>query len=145
MRVKGVILVLALAGLAGCSLFEDDVPEPAPEIVAPPAPVAEAVQAVRRLELGTSRKGVVLAAFGTAPGLGYSKPRLVARRDGRPGSDGLLDYDFVIDPPPEGVVFPQGTAKAREVRADIEILIAEARIARGVRVHAVVGGVQMLF
>lgn len=143
-RMFGVAVVLAVA-LGGCSLFGDDEEAPAPEVVTPAVPVEESVQAVRRLELGTSRKGVVLAAFGTAPGLGYSKPRLVARRNGEPASDGLLDFDFVLDAPPAELALPQGTARAREVRADAEIPLDQARRARGVRVHAVVGGMQMLF
>ncbi len=132
-------------GLAGCGLFGDD--DPTPEAVAPDPAAVESVnvQAVQRLEIGRSRAGLVLAAFGTAPGLGFSKPRLVARRDGAPGADGMLDYDFVVDTPPRGVALPPGTPKARSVRADVEISVATAQQVRGVRVHANVGGVQMLF
>lgn len=142
--IVGVAMGLAVA-LGGCSWFGDDEPEAPTAAVQPAAPVGEAVQAVRRIELGSTRKGVVVAAFGTAPGLGYSRPRLVARRNGEPASDGLLDFDFVLDPPPPGLDLPQGTPRAREVRADTEISLDTARRARGVRVHAIVGGVQLLF
>lgn len=143
---RWVALAAAMVGLAGCGLFGSDDPEPELTAADRAAEIrSENVQAVQRLEIGVSRAGFVLAAFGTAPGLGYSKPRLVARRGGAPAEDGMLDYDFVVDAPPAGVSFPPGTPKAREVRADAEIAVETARRVRGVRVHASAGGVQMFF
>ncbi|GMG81308.1 hypothetical protein LNKW23_05210 [Paralimibaculum aggregatum] len=138
----------ALAALGGCSLFGSDEAEgeaAPPEVLSAIEVQTENVQAVQRLEIGRTRAGLMLTAYGTAPGLGFSNPRLVARRGGAPASDGMLDYDFVVDTPPRGLTMPPGTLKARAVRADAELQIDTARTARGVRVHATVGGVQMFF
>ncbi len=143
-RWAAVGAVVSVVAVAGCGLFGDE-EETVEAAAAAVAVEPEPVVAVRRLEIGRTRKGVVLAAFGTAPGLGYTRPRLVARRDGDPGPDGYLDYDFLIDPPPATLEMPQGTTRARAVRADVEIALDRARSARGVRVHAEVGGVQMAF
>lgn len=142
---RRMVLAMALAtALGGCSLFGDD-DETVERGPLPTDIDSENVQAVQRLEIGRSRGGLMLTAFGTARGLGYSKPRLVARRGGSPATDGMLDYDFVVDTPPRGIALPPGSAKARSVRADIEVPVAVAQQVRGVRVHAVAGGVQMLF
>ncbi len=144
-RMAAIGAMMSVVAVAGCELFGDDEEEAAAAAATPAIVDPESVVAVQRVEIGRTRKGVVLAAFGTAPGLGYSRPRLVPRRDGEPGPDGYLDFDFVLDPPPATLTLPQGTTRARAVRADVEILIDRARAARGVRVHAEVGGVQMPF
>jgi hypothetical protein len=137
----------AMLALGGCAWFGSDEEEAAAVEATEEAREARPVnvQAVQRLEIGRTRGGFALAAFGTAPGLGYSAPRLVPRRDGRPATDGMLDYDFVLTPPPEELALPPGTPKARAVRADVEIPVGVARQVRGVRVHAVSGGAQMFF
>lgn len=143
MRFAAVCVLAAALGLTGCGIFGGD--EAPPPEASPARVEAVNVQAIGKLEIGRSRGGLMLAAFGTAPGLGYSKPRLVPRREGRPAADGMLDYDFVVDTPPRGLALPPGTPKARSVRADVELPIEVVRAARGVRVHATVGGVQMMF
>ncbi|MEM8842924.1 MAG: hypothetical protein AAGD47_14240, partial [Pseudomonadota bacterium] len=102
-------------------------------------------QAVREIEIGRTRNGFVITAFGTAPALGYSQPQLRARRDGSPGLDGYLDYDFVARPPKPGLELNQGTLTARNIRADILLKRDDLRGATGIRVHALSGGVQMGF
>ena len=145
----GVAAVLAL-GVApgGCSwLGGGEEEEPAQAPAPGTAPLAEpvSVQAVRHIEIGRTRRGYAITAYGTAPGLGHANPRLVARRGGAPADDGMLDYDFLLDQPPPGLALPQGTARARAVRADLEIPADRLEAVRGLRVHAVSGGVQMLF
>lgn len=143
---RGLAVAAMLAVLpAGCSWLGLGGEEDAPAAVSAMPLPAENVQAIRELEVGRTRRGIALAAFGTAPGLGYSNPRLVARRDGEPAADGMLDFDFVVNPPPPELGLGQGSPRARAVRADAEIPMETARRVRGVRVHAVTGGVQMFF
>lgn len=145
-RVACLSAMLA-TGLAGCSLFGSDeeevaeVPQPVAPAEAPRLPVAE----VERLEIGRTRGGVMLAAFGRAAGPGYSRGGLVARNGGRPAQDGLLDFDFVAAAPPAGVDLPAPTPRNRAIRADAEVSIEDIRGVRGVRVHGARGGVQVLF
>ena len=144
-RLVACVLAVALP-LAGCSVFgseeEETAAEPGPAVVER-GPVQ--VQAVRRLELGRTRDGIVITAFGTAPGIGYAGPRLEPRREGAPASDGLIDYDFVAVPPDPGFGLPTGRASAREIRADRFVSLDELQGSRGIRVHGRDRSVRVLF
>ncbi|MEM6932516.1 MAG: hypothetical protein AAF526_02920 [Pseudomonadota bacterium] len=139
------VLVVAVA-LGGCGLFSDDEPDPDLEVEQQlpnlrPVPV----QAVREIEIGRTRDGFVVTAYGTAPALGYALPQLRVRRDGKPGTDGFIDFDFVATPPKPGLERPQGSISARSLRADILLERKDLRGSSGIRVHALSGGVQMAF
>ena len=103
------------------------------------------VTAVRSVELGRTRDGFLITAFGTAPGLGFSLPALRVRRSGEPGVDGYIEYDFVASEPAQGFSLPQGTTQTRALRADLAVSIRQLRGASGIRVLALNGGVQMDF
>lgn len=103
------------------------------------------VQAVQSVELGRTRDGFLITALGTAPGLGYSLPGLRARRNGAPGGDGYIEYDFVAATPPKGFDLPPGNTQSRSLRADLPVTLAELQGAAGIRVMALNGGVQMDF
>lgn len=125
--------MLALAGLAvtGCSGGSDE------EAAAPVStePQRQPVEEVDRLELGQTRTGIALAAYGQAPGIGYTGPRLVARRNGAPGPDGLIDFDFLLTPPDPGLNLPRGEGNARRVRVDLLLTGRDLIGARGMRVY----------
>lgn len=110
------------------------------------APVVKVpVQAVRSVELGRTRDGFIITAFGTAPGLGYAQPSLRPRRSGAPGADGFVDFDFVAVQPDPDFKLPQGTTRARALRADLPVTLRNLKGAQGIRVHALAGGVQLTF
>lgn len=103
------------------------------------------ITAVRSVELGRTRDGFLVTAFGTAPGLGYALPALRARRSGEPGADGYIEFDFVASEPAPGFQLPPGTSQTRALRADLAVPIRGLRGASGIRVLALAGGVQMDF
>lgn len=103
------------------------------------------VTAVRSVELGRTRDGFLITAFGTAPALGYALPALVVRRSGEPAADGYIEYDFVASEPAPGFSLPQGTTQTRALRADLAVTIRDLRGASGIRILALAGGVQMDF
>lgn len=103
------------------------------------------VQLVRSVELGRTRDGFLITAYGTAPGLGYALPGLRPRRDGAPAADGYIEYDFVAVAPAEGLNLPGGTTQSRAIRADLPVKLAEFQGARGLRILAQSGGVEMTF
>ncbi len=103
------------------------------------------IQAVREIEIGRTRDGFIITAFGTAPGLGFSLPQLRPRRSGAPGADGFVEYDFVASEPAPGLNLPPGTSSARALRADRPVSLDELRGAAGIRVLAINGGVQLTF
>lgn len=103
------------------------------------------VLAVRSVEMGRTRDGFLITAFGTAPGIGYAAPTLRARRSGAPGNDGYIEYDFVAMEPAAGFNLPVGTLQARQLRADVPVLLEQLQGARGIRVMAIQGGVQLDF
>ncbi|MEM7670033.1 MAG: hypothetical protein AAF317_12975 [Pseudomonadota bacterium] len=146
MRMIRFSVLAAVIALGGCSLFGDDEPDPDLQVeeqlpTLRPVPV----QAVREIEIGRTRDGFVVTAFGTAPALGYAVPQLRARRDGKPGTDGFIDFDFVATPPKPGLERPQGSISARSLRADILLERKDLRGSTGIRVHALSGGIQMAF
>lgn len=159
MAIKG-IWVLAVAGglaLGGCSTgtFLDDVGtlwgEPSSAEAAAIEERNEALKAtvpitsVRSVEMGRTRDGFLITAFGTAPGLGYGLPALRPRRGGAPGTDGYIEFDFVAVEPAPGLDLPPGNTQSRAVRADLPVLLDALQGARGLRVLALRGGVQMEF
>lgn len=98
---------------------------------------------VQRLEIGRTHDGVALTAFGLVPHQDWFSPLLVARRDGLPGPDGFVEYDFVAAPPelnqwPYAEPYepgPAGDPSQRLIRADAEIPAANLSLAAGLRVH----------
>lgn len=136
-----IVAALLLAPLAGCSAFGgDDATEPA-EVI---EPAVRPVDEIRGIEIGRTRDGIVVTAFGIAPTLGYADPRLEARRGGRVAEDGFLDFDFVATIPDPAAAVP-GNPEARLLRADRLITIEAARQARGLRIHGVSGGRAVAF
>lgn len=103
------------------------------------------VQTVDSVEIGRTRDGFLLTAHGAAPGLGYSLPALRQRRDGAPGIDGYIEYDFVATEPPAGFDLPAGTAQTRRLRADLPISVATLRGVAGIRVMGLQSGAQLDF
>lgn len=147
--VTAMLAAAAVAGLAGCSVFGSD-DEASAEAAAQAAEDAlarppEPVEAVEKIEIGRTRTGLVITAIGVAPGLGYARPRLRPRREGQPGTDGLIDFDFVATPPDPGLALGQGDVRARTLRADYLIDIETLRQARGIRIHGRDRGVQLVF
>lgn len=103
------------------------------------------VMAVQSVEIGQTRTGYLVSAFGTAPGLGYSLPELRARRSGEPSLDGFIEYDFVATVPSPALDLPPGTTRTRSIRADLLVKQGDIRNLRGIRVFAQQGGVQVGF
>lgn len=103
------------------------------------------ITAVRSVELGRTRDGFLITAQGTAPGLGYSLPILRARRGGRPGADGYVEFDFVASEPAAGSNLPRGTSQARAMTAVQAVRVNDLRGAAGIRVLALTGGIQVDF
>ncbi|MGF1501270.1 MAG: hypothetical protein ACFBSD_05600 [Paracoccaceae bacterium] len=151
MRRRSVVIsgLAALASLmSGCALFGDDEEETAAAAEAEPAatgPIREPVAAVGNVEIGRTRSGIVITAFAEAPGLGYSRPVLLPRRDGQPDAEGILDYDFFVTPPDPNFELPPGQGRALQVRADLMLSVAQVRAARGLRVHGLSRGVLVGF
>ena len=103
------------------------------------------VEAVRQIEIGRTRNGYVITARGVAPGLGHGAPELRARREGKVGPDGFIDYDFVAQAPDPNFNLGEGTVSARLIRADLHVTARDLQGAVGVRIHGVSGGMQILF
>lgn len=148
---RWVAALMAALMLTGCDTLFGDVgtlwgeePQAVQEAAARPV-VLVPVQSVRNIELGRTRDGFIITAFGTAPGLGYSLPSLRVRRDGAPGSDGFIEFDFVAKEPDPGFNLPPGSVSARELRADLPVRLKALQGAAGIRVLALQGGVQMTF
>jgi hypothetical protein len=143
--------------LGGCSTgsFLDDLPtlwggesradEERRAIVQEASATPVPVESVRSIEIGRTRDGFLITAYGTAPGLGYSLPRLRARRGGAPSADGYVEYDLVASEPPAGFDLPPGTPRTLTLRADLPVRAAELRGAAGIRVMALRGGAQLDF
>lgn len=103
------------------------------------------VTSVRLVEVGQTRDGFLISAFGTAPGLGYALPALRARRSGEPSIDGFIEFDFVASPPSADLQLPPGTTRTRSVRADVAVRNRDVRGVLGIRVFALQGGRQVIF
>jgi hypothetical protein len=150
MRINSALataaMVAAALGLGGCSLFSSD---DKAEVAAVERAASEAlyapIEAVRRIEIGRTRDGYVITVLGIAPGLGYGAPELRVRRQGSPGPDGIIDFDFVAQAPDPGFNLGVGAVEARAIRADLMITAKELQGVAGIRVHGVSGGLQMKF
>ncbi len=138
--------IAAMLALGGCSLFGSggDEDAAATEQTAA-ADLYVPVEAVRHIEIGRTRNGYVITAHGEAPGLGHGTPELRARREGKPGPDGFIDYDFFALAPDPGLNLGQGAVQARMVRADLHVTARDLQDAVGIRIHGVSGGLQMRF
>jgi hypothetical protein len=97
------------------------------------------------IEIGRTRNGYVISAHGIAPGLGFGAPELRARREGKAGPDGFIDFDFVAQAPDANFNLGQGAVEARAIRADLHVTPRDLQGAAGIRVHGVSGGLQMKF
>lgn len=145
---RSALGVIALAAVPGCTWFGGDEDEEIPEPEAPEGLAArgrEPVERIERVELGRTATGLALTAFGLAPGLGYARPRLVPRREGRPSQDGYLEFDMLAIPPDPDRDLPRGEPSARRLRADILLSNDELEGLRGLRVFALEGGQQLSF
>ena len=99
--IRRLFLMVGIAALAACSYLPDiglgDDEEAAaaadPEANLPPK---ISVNRIENLELGRLYDGFMLTSFGIAPGTGYYEPELRPRYNGRPGPDGLFEFDFVV-------------------------------------------------
>ncbi|MEM9960503.1 MAG: hypothetical protein AAF882_05605 [Pseudomonadota bacterium] len=146
--VAAFVLTGLLLALPACSLFggdEEEIAAEADAAVEPDGTRKVPVTSVARIEVGRTRDGFVITAFGAAPTVGYGVPELRPRRDGQLGIDGFLDYDFVAAPPNEGFELPAGSPRAQTIRADRQVPMVELEGAAGIRVHAISNGVQMAF
>jgi len=103
------------------------------------------IQSVGTVEIGRTADGILITAFGTAPGLGYALPALRVRRDGKPAADGYVEFDFVASEPFEGFDLPPGTSRTRALRADLPVKLRDLRGTRGLRIMAIEGAVQIEF
>ena len=139
--------IAAVLALGGCELFGSDDEEEGGGAAEQAETTSSyvAVEEVRHIEIGRTRNGYVITARGVAPGLGHGAPELRARREGKVGPDGFIDYDFVAKAPDPNLDLGQGTEQARMVRADLHVTARDLRGAVGVRIHAISGGLQMLF
>ena len=141
---KVLTLVAVVLSLGACSWFSSEEDDAAAPILAQRVPVP--VASIQNIEIGRTRNGFAISAFGTAKGLGYTEPSLRARRDGAPAADGFLDYDFVALPPgPDAGYAPTASAEARAIRADLLLGADQLRGASGIRIHGAAGGMQIVF
>ncbi|MEM6945928.1 MAG: hypothetical protein AAF416_16295 [Pseudomonadota bacterium] len=124
-----------MALLGGCSLFGDDEEEVA-EAQAVLERRREPVENVGRVEVGRTRNGFAVSAYGVAPTTGFSQPILSLRRDGSLALDGFLEFDFLALAPDPGLAMPRGQIAARRIRADRVLKPDELQGARGLRIFA---------
>lgn len=103
------------------------------------------MRSVLGVEIGRTSTGILLTAYGIAPGPGYSLPALRVRRDGQPASDGFLEFDLVASVPAPGAVLPPATPRNLEIRADQPVNVRALRGVAGLRVMALDGQVQVNF
>lgn len=150
MRINAALATAAAVAtalsLGGCSMFSsnDEAEASEAELVASEALYAP-IEAVQHVEIGRTRNGYVITAHGIAPGLGYGAPELRARRQGKAGPDGIIDFDFVAQAPDPSLNLGTGAAGAHAIRADLLVSARELEGAAGIRIHGVRGGLQMKF
>ncbi len=137
------VALIATLGLSGCGGGDDEA-EQAVEQVTEAARFAP-VDKVLNVEIGRTRNGFLISATGLAPGLGYGAPELRARREGRPGPDGFIDYDLVAQAPDPRRNLGQGEVSARRITAGLPVRSDALRGATGIRVHGLSGGIMMQF
>lgn len=136
--VNWLTALTCAAMISACSILPDVglTSDPAEETAEAEAnlPPKIAVNRIENLELGRLFNGFMLSAFAIAPGTGFYQPELRPRYGGRPGPDGLFEYDFVVRPPANASRGADAPITARLVRADIELTPEMLRSSRGVRV-----------
>jgi hypothetical protein len=138
MRLARTALAAAAIGvaLAGCTISGNL----GGGATAGPPPIDEAllrpVGRVDELLVGRTFDGVVLTAFGEAPGAGWTAGRLRPRG---PGPDGFLEFDFVALPPPADSPPAADDPRLRRIRADLPLALDELGGAAGLRVIAAGG------
>lgn len=103
------------------------------------------IQTVEKAEIGRTRNGVLITAYGRTAGFGYTFPVLEARRDGAPGADGYVDYDFMATEPQPDQNIPEGAMAGQAIRADLPLDADALQGVAGVRIHALSGGAQIEF
>jgi len=143
MRAALALALAAVVGLGGCSGSKSDKKEEAAAAV--PADPYVPVEAVRNIEIGRTRDGIAVTAYGVAPGLGFGSPALRPRRGGKPGPDGHLDFDFVARAPDARFGLGTGEPAARGVRGDVFLTPRDLVGVIGIRIHGASGGLQMQF
>jgi hypothetical protein len=136
--------ITAALALGGCSMFGPDDEEEAAAAEQAAARYVP-IEAVRHIEVGRTRNGYVITARGVAPGLGHGAPELRARREGKVGPDGFIDFDFVAQAPDPNLNLGEGSVQARMVRADLHLAARDLQGAVGIRIHGEKGGLQMRF
>ncbi|MEM6971969.1 MAG: hypothetical protein AAGG47_20485 [Pseudomonadota bacterium] len=141
--VPVLALVVSMLLLTGCSSwFTDEEAEAeaaraaaeAEGTAGPDRPVP--VDGVTGIEIGRLTDGIVITAFGVAPNAGFATPQLAPRRNGVPGPDGFIEFDLLGVPPDPSFEMPQGSLRAREIRADRLLRIATLQGIAGIRIHA---------
>lgn len=132
MRRRIVLGGLAALALGACA--DDEAPAPPAPPPAPAEPARVAVARVATLELGRTRTGFVLVAFGEAEGLGWRLPQLRPISP-TPDAEGLIVFELVAIPPAT-----PGPGVQR-IRADTPLASEALRGAQGVRVVARQGSV----
>lgn len=142
MRAALALALAAIIGLGGCSSDKDKKEEAAAAV---PADPYVPVETVRNIEIGRTRDGIAVSAYGVAPGLGFGAPQLRPRRDSKPGPDGYVDFDFVAKAPDARFELGTGGVAARGVRADIFLTPRDLTGVLGIRIHGATGGLQMQF
>ncbi|HET7410025.1 MAG TPA: hypothetical protein VFJ13_07475 [Paracoccaceae bacterium] len=148
-RIRPVLPLLAVLSLGACgdndTLWGGESEAEAAERLAEAQAVQVPIQTVRNVEIGRTRDGFLITAYGMAQGLGYSTPTLRPRRGGAPGIDGYIEYDFVASEPPAGFDLPSGSPQMRQLRADLPVSANALRGAAGIRVLGLSGGAQLDF
>ena len=150
MRIGAALAIAAtivtVASVGGCSLFNsDDKSEVESNEQAVAAAHFAPVEAILHIEIGRTRNGYVITALGVAPGLGFGAPELRARRNGKAGPDGFVDFDFVAQTPDPTLNLGDGPVSARSIRADLLVPERDFQGVTGIRIHGVRGGLQMAF
>lgn len=102
------------------------------------------IQSVRSAEIGRTRNGFLITAYGVTPGFGYTFPVLQPRREGAPGVDGYVDYDFMATEPQPDQNVAAGAGE-QLIRAYLPVDAEDLRSVAGIRIHALSGGAQIDF
>lgn len=148
-RISLLLLAPAALMLTGCGFIDNPWGSSKREIeeterLAEARAVKVPIQSVQRAEIGRTRNGFLITAYGAAPGFGYTFPVLQPRREGAPGIDGYVDYDFMATEPQPDQNLPQG-ATDQLIRADLPVDAEALRGVVGIRIHALSGGAQIDF
>lgn len=159
-RAAALAALVGAAAPSGCGYVELAGPQPsAPagpptqQVVSPntrggalmPNAQKLLVDTVDRIEVGRTRSGLLLAAFGSAVETGWFQPALRPLNSGVPAPDGFLEFEFVAAPPELNVVDgqeqrpPRGTPEQRRVKGVRPVAATELVDVAGIRVFAARG------